>query len=239
MQLKELEYLCNKIPDYKITEHLSIKHPTYKEIVEYGETKYIELLYNLCTTPHDYKSELYDIGTDWDKVDDLEWFKILFSESANIIFTEDIRHYQLYIDNKTNKYVIYNPYLDEYLTENHIELIREHINSMIGNSYKEHREIPANEITRKLLIENDRFEKERSRRKCTKCANSVSIKDIITNILINKYLDKDEEIINKKIGYDFHYKDLQLASESGFRSGQLDVIKQLADEIYLELQEGL
>ena len=233
MLLKELAYLYHKIPDYKITNHLSIKHPTYKEIVEYGEEKYITLLYNFCLTPHDFKSELADMEIDWDKVNDLEWFAHRFTNDANIIFTEDIHSYNLYIDKHTGELIIYNSYLDDYLKSNHIKLIRERINFMIGNLYKEHEEFPSNEITRKLLIEEDRIEKNRRKSE----NNHPSIKDVICNVLINRYFTDNEEDIKNKMNYDFEYKDLCLASEFGFKSGVIDVILQLANDIYVDLQE--
>lgn len=240
MLLKELEYLYHKIPDYQITPFLSIKHPTYKEIVEYGEEKYISKLYNLCVMPDDFKSELFDIGYNWHEVDDLVWFYTMFiqpSEDLSIIFTSDIRHYDVYENKETGEIVLYNSMLDEFLTRNNVKLIREHLNSMIGWSYKSHREIPTNNRTRDILIEDDQ---ERKRINSKKERSTISVKDIILKVLYDKYFENNIETIKKRCYVtDNTYIEIANVVDSSYQCGEFDIINKLAEDLYKELKERL
>ena len=229
MILKEIEYLYHKIPAYKITDDLYIKHPTYNEIVEYGEDKYIKMLYSLCLMPDDCKSELYDEGVNWYEVDEVSWFHSRINtccKDLSIIFCPSLVHYRLYEDTDTNKIVLYDSLGKTLLTENHIKLIREHLNSMIGYLYKEHKEIPANNRIKKTLIEEDRYFKYKYKNKEEK---SLSIKDVIINLLTEKFHESNSDKI-VEIAENSNYM-LNL----GFREGEKYIIMQIAGEIYKEL----
>lgn len=233
MILKELEYLYYKIPDYKITEHLSIKHPTYKEIKKFGESKYIEQLYMLCTMPDDHKSMLYDLGVHWYKVDELTWFNSLFrsnvKEICDLIFNINITDYYLHVNVTTEELTIYNPYYEEELTIGHIKLIREHLNSMIGYIYKEHKETPMSTIEEKMLIDNER---QKINNSINSVSDPVSIRDVISNLLMDKYFKENMDEKNFK---DIKDNNTKILVESSFRLGEIDVIKRFAANMYREL----
>lgn len=246
MIIKELEYLFHKIPDYQITPFLGIKHPTYKEILEYGEDKYITLLYILCSTPDDLKSELFDVGYNWYEVDLVTWFYIFIIPqikasfaSSNIIFNSDITMYELYENTETKEKVLYNPMLKEVLTKENLIVIKEHLNSMIGNLYKDHREIPASEITKKILIEEDRQRKRLNRNK--ESCWDISIKNIILARLFDKFHNSDIYGVNgvrEKCGLSKDDNSISLTADNAFMLGEGSVIEKIAEEIYKELKEG-
>jgi hypothetical protein len=238
MIIKELEYLFHKIPDYQITPFLSIKHPTYKEILEYGEKKYIDLLCRLCLMPDDYKSELFDMGYNWYEIDEIIWFYTVFiqpNEDLSIIFSSDIRYYSLYENKITGETVLYNSMLGEFLTKNNIKIIREHLNSMIGWIYKPHKEIPSNDRTRDIIIEDDRQRKLTLKEMSGK---AVTIKDMITNLLWNKFYDENIKTIREKCALDINKNDnMYIAVDNAFMLGEGSVIEKIAEEIYKELKE--
>ena len=239
MILKELEYLYKKIPDFKITDNLYIKHPTYKEIKEFGEDKYIELILRILAEPDDHKSFLYDnYNTYWYDIDEVNWFttqiKILSSSDIDFIF--DCEHglwnYQLCVNTKTGRELLYDRFLDEELTTNHIKLIKNHLNSMIGNSYKKHKEFPANDKTRDLLIETDRINDIHRK----EYKEPISFKHVIENIMYNKFFDEDSKDVIESIKNLKNEDDIKYTS-SVYNIGQLSVIKKIAEEIYKELQD--
>ena len=240
--LKELEYLYHKIPDYKITPFLSIKHPTYNEIVEYGEDRYVKLLLNLCAIPDDYKSELYDLGIDWENIELLYWFylhtmpQLQESKNNNIIFTLDVNNYKLYKDIETENLVLYNPINGDNLTSYHIKLIQKHFNFMIGNMYKKHTEHSANKTVKNILIKEDRVIKRINKRKNEKI---FSIKDIIEQILYDKYFENDIDVIKERCGFLENSIDTSISNmvDIAYRYGEQDVIKKIAEEIYENLKE--
>ena len=243
--LKELEYLYHKIPDYRITPFLSIKHPTYKEIAEYGESKYVELLYILCLTPDDYKSELDDAGYDWEKVDTVSWFYLQIipqlrgNQICDILFSSDITSYQVYENAETKERVLYNPNTNQVLTENHIKLIKEHLNSMIGNLYKVHRERAANETTKKILIEEDRQKKKYNLKKTS---GNISIKDVILNVLSDKFYITDIygiDGIREKCGLSEDDNSVSMTADHAFMLGEMYILKKMAADMYKDLKGGV
>lgn len=63
--------------DYVINEHIKIHQPTIGEIVNYGEAQYFSMVHATIAIPSDLKSQLWDMGLDWCKVDDFELFMML------------------------------------------------------------------------------------------------------------------------------------------------------------------
>lgn len=240
--LNELNYLYNKIPDYQITPFFRIKHPTYDEIVEYGEEKFISTLYSLCSSPDDFKSELYDNNhIYWNEVDDVTWFYTMATQnlsSLHIIFSSSINNYSLYENKQLKEVVLYDEENDTYLSQSNIQLIKEHLNSMIGYLYKPHKEIPTNRTVRQLLIEKDREQKRRINTTPSTESKHVTIKEIISNVLITDYYEDNETEIRKRLKVSFNEDDsLSIMSTSSYRLGELAVITKIADKEYKTLKK--
>lgn len=76
--------------DYVINDKIVLHQPTINEIVLYDEAKYWQTIYQMCAIPSDMKSQLWDIGIDWCKIEDFELFLILSqtmtADRTNIIF---------------------------------------------------------------------------------------------------------------------------------------------------------
>ena len=63
---------------YKINDKLTIKHPTIKEIVEYGEENYFRLINLFCLKPYDLIVQLYDAGVDYADMTNYDLFLLLY-----------------------------------------------------------------------------------------------------------------------------------------------------------------
>ena len=76
--------------DYVINEQISCSQPTIGEIVDYGEGQYFSMIHSLTAIPSDMKSQLCDIGIDWNKIEDFDLFcmlsQTLTPEQTGIIF---------------------------------------------------------------------------------------------------------------------------------------------------------
>ena len=59
---------------YCINDWIKIKNPKISDIIRFGEKKYYQLAYAFTATPSDYKHQLFDIGRDYEEVDDYELF---------------------------------------------------------------------------------------------------------------------------------------------------------------------
>ena len=65
---------------YCINDWIKIKNPKISDIIRFGEKKYYQLAYAFTATPSDYKHQLFDIGRDYEEVDDYELFIMLFAD---------------------------------------------------------------------------------------------------------------------------------------------------------------
>jgi hypothetical protein len=63
--------------DYVINDKIKIAQPTIGQIVDYGEAQYFSMIHTLSAIPSDMKSQLWDMGLDWCKMEDFELFIML------------------------------------------------------------------------------------------------------------------------------------------------------------------
>jgi hypothetical protein len=63
--------------DNVINHKIKIHQPTLGELIDYGEADYFSAVYTLCAIPSDMKSQLADMGLDWNEVDDFDLFIML------------------------------------------------------------------------------------------------------------------------------------------------------------------
>lgn len=76
--------------DYIVNEQISCHQPIIGEIVDYGEGQYFSVIYTLTAIPSDMKSQLWDMGIDWNQLEDFDLFMMLSPtltpEQTGIIF---------------------------------------------------------------------------------------------------------------------------------------------------------
>lgn len=76
--------------DYVVNDQISCHQPTIGEIVDYGEGQYFSMIHSLTAIPSDMKSQLWDMGIDWNKIEDFDLFcmlsQTLTPEYTGIIF---------------------------------------------------------------------------------------------------------------------------------------------------------
>lgn len=63
--------------DYVINDKIKLAQPTIGQIVDYGEASYFSMVHTLSAIPSDMKSQLWDMGLDWCKLEDFELFIML------------------------------------------------------------------------------------------------------------------------------------------------------------------
>ena len=154
---------------YYINNNIFIKNPTLNEVYEYGEQNFYGLINRLASIPSDYKSELFDIGIDYEKMTDFELFilqtKQLSIEESRILFGERLDFTQLldFVNPQTDEIVLAesefslnNP--DEIVIDSNIYMmISDYLCKMNGIEKKP--EFGGNEIAKRMLIEIDREDK--------------------------------------------------------------------------------
>lgn len=158
---------------YYINDSISIRQPTLGEIREYGEIKYFSMIHTLCSVGADLKWQLDDIGKDYTTVPDYELFysilsKIYSKKDTEILFGENIDFSQMQViyDKDINENVMIQ-ILDD---GTQIKIDKFVYSSIMCVLRKMHRlkrndEMPGNEATRQILIEDARDEYEANKDK--------------------------------------------------------------------------
>ena len=152
--------------DYYINEYISIRQPTIGEICEYGEKDYYSMIYTLCSVGADMKWQLDSIGVDYSIVPDFELFYSVLcrgytKEQTSILFGDvlDFSAMKVKYNNKLEENVLIQFFEDG----SYIQIDKYVYSSIVSVLRKMHRmkrndEIPGNEATRKILIEDAREE---------------------------------------------------------------------------------
>jgi hypothetical protein len=159
--------------DYVVNEYITIHIPTLDEICDYGEKSYYNMVYTFCSVGADLKWQLDDVDVDYTTVDDFNLFYSLLSrnltmERTKILFGDKIDFSKMQI--LYNKKIEENVLIQIFENGNYLQFDRFVYNTVVGIIRKIHRlkrndELPGNEETRQILIEDAREEYESNKDK--------------------------------------------------------------------------
>ena len=145
---------------YKLNNYITISQPTMQDIISYGEQQYYQMIGLLCGTPSDFKVMLWDAGTDWNKVDEFEFFTLFITgltpEKTGILFGDlDFSKFKRSYKEETGELILYNKELDfaidSFIYHHMISYVRK-INGMTYAGTK----IVKGATAKRLVIERDR-----------------------------------------------------------------------------------
>ena len=144
---------------YVVNEHIVIQQPNIGQIMEYGEKKYYSMVHTITAIPSDMKSQLFDMGLDYEKLEDFELFTMLVptlsQEATSILFGDvDFTKLKLYRNPQTDMVVLADRETGLVIDP----LIYEHIVSYLRSVHglKKKVEKAKNAMTKRVLIEEDR-----------------------------------------------------------------------------------
>ena len=60
--------------EYKVNDGITMISPTIGDIIEFGENEYFSTVHYLTCIPSDMMSTLWDMGIDWEELDDFDLF---------------------------------------------------------------------------------------------------------------------------------------------------------------------
>lgn len=91
--------------EYKVNDGISMISPTVGDIIDYGEKEYYSAVHSITCIPSDMISTLWDMGIDWEELDDFELFVMLSrgltKDSTKLIFTDlDLSAMQISVNNE-------------------------------------------------------------------------------------------------------------------------------------------
>ena len=159
--------------DVAISDYIKIRQFNIGEIILYGTRKYYSMIHTLCSVGADMKWQLDDLGMDYTQVDDYDLFCQMLSrpfskDDTHILFGDvlDLSQMKLMLDTKINE-----PVLIQQLDNGDIIQIDRYVYHAIVDTLrkihhlKRNDEIPGNEATRLILIEDAREEYEDNKNK--------------------------------------------------------------------------
>lgn len=187
--------------DIQINDKIIISQPTVGEICDYGEKDFYSMIYILTSVGADLKWQLHEIGIDYTKISDYELFYSLLSRNYNreqtkIILNDiDLSKFELRKNTNTNEIVMYDETNDIILDRYAYMMMMETLRKTYG--FKRNDEIPANETTRLILIEDAKRDYEENKNKPYKS----QLLNLISTMVNSAGFKHDEvSVFNMKIG---------------------------------------
>ena len=196
---------------YVINNNITIFQPTVGEIMKYGEKKYYSMVHTLTAISSDMKSQLDDIGLDYEQVEDFQLFMMLAptlsQESTSILFGDiDFTKLKIYKNPENGLPMLANKErglkIDALIYERIVNYLRK------VHGLKKKVEHAANRRTKMVLIEEDRRNIELNKNKpyksfLTPLVSSVKVrmgytKDYVRDMGIVEFMDDVQrlQIIN-------------------------------------------
>lgn len=145
--------------DIVINNYITFHTPSVGEIIEYGEKEYYTMISCFITIPSDMKSQLFDMGIDYEEISDFDLFYLLTrnltKDKTSLLFYDlDFTKFEMCEDRSNNKHVMFdkenNIKLDELAYLKIVKCLR------TLHSIKPKIEKAANKTTKRILIELDR-----------------------------------------------------------------------------------
>lgn len=154
--------------DYFINDLIKIHQPTIGEIVDFGESDYFSVVHTITAIPSDMKSRLWDLGLDWTEVSDYELFMMMSGtlsvDRTSILFGDlDFSSLIPCRNPQNGDIVLFNKETGVIIDKLIYLRIVNYLRRAHGITPKIER--AANELTKKVLIEEDRANVEAAKTK--------------------------------------------------------------------------
>ena len=203
MDLLELDALSLYFGDpYVLNDYITVFQPTIGEVAKYGERKYFSMIHTICAIPSDLKSQLFDLGIDWEEISDFDLFMMLAPtlplEATRIVLGDiDLSKLKPYQNNQNGQIVLANKETGVVIDMLIYERIVNYLRKVHG--LKKKIEHAANKYTKRILIDEDRRNIEMNKNKpyksfLTPLVSSVKVrmgytKDYIRNMGVYEFFD--------------------------------------------------
>ena len=151
----------------KITDKIIYSQPKLFDVIKFGEQEYYQILSNMTAIPSDMKSVLWDAGIDWMEFSDMELFYAMTQnmpiEKTSMFFPEvDFSTFEL-IKNQNDDLAMYSSKQDIIIDQ----FVFAKMQSCLCKSHgiKKKVERAGNQLTKRILIDEDRQNREYNKNK--------------------------------------------------------------------------
>lgn len=150
---------------YAINQYVTIYQPTIGDIIEYGEREYYAMIQTITAIPSDMKSQLWDMGLDWMKVEDFQLFMMLSQslsqQQTKIILGEiDLQRMKPVENLQNGEVILRDPVTGTIIDELAYKTMSAYLCKLHNLTKKV--EKAGNKFTKQILIDEDRQKREYS-----------------------------------------------------------------------------
>ena len=181
--MDNLELFCG---NDLVIDTFHIKHPTAREIIDFGIDKYMAGITLFTVIPSQLMSELHKSGIDFEFITQYDLFNILFASEDYKDFMEFLTGYsdfELYIDTSNGDRFVASQSADVVINSDLFYTISDFL-LLINNIEKPKPITPASELMKEMFIKQDKNKKEAEAKKSKNTKNNSQLLNIISSLII-------------------------------------------------------
>jgi hypothetical protein len=148
---------------YVVNQYVTVYQPTIGDIIEYGEREYYSMIQTLTAIPSELKSQLFDMGLDWTKVEDFQLFlmmsKSLSQKQTKIVLGDiDLQRMKIVENPQNGDPILKDPITGVIIDELAYKTMSAYLCKLHNLTKKV--EKAGNKFTKQVLIDEDRQKRE-------------------------------------------------------------------------------
>ena len=157
--------------EYKVNDGISMISPTIGDIIDFGENEYFSTVHYLTCIPSDMISTLWDMGIDWEQLDDFDLFimltRTLSADDLKLIFTDlSLKDMEVQINPDNGEVILKNNETNQVIDRLAYQKIVTYLRKIHGIEPKVRK--AGNQDTKNILIMVDRDDKRKAAKEAEK-----------------------------------------------------------------------
>jgi hypothetical protein len=157
--------------EYKVNDGISMLSPTIGDIIDFGENEYFSTVHYLTCIPSDMISTLWDMGIDWEQLDDFDLFimltRTLSKDDLKLVFTDlSLKDMEVQINPENGDVILKNNETNQVIDKLAYQKIVSYLRKIHGIEPKVRK--AGNQDTKNVLIMVDRDDKRKAAKEAEK-----------------------------------------------------------------------
>ena len=162
--------------EYEVNDGIKMISPTMGDVIEYGENEYFSAVHYITCIPSDMISTLWDMGIDWETLDDFDLFimltRTLTKDNLKLIFTDlDLSAMEVKVNEQNGEIILRNEETNQTIDKLAYYKIVEYLRKIHGIKPKPKKAL--NKDTKRVLIEVDRQDKKKAMKDAEKHSSQL------------------------------------------------------------------
>ncbi len=157
--------------EYQVNDGISMLSPTIGDIIDFGENEYFSTVHYLTCIPSDMISTLWDMGIDWEQLDDFDLFimltRTLSKDDLKLVFTDlSLKDMEVQINPENGDVILKNNETNQVIDKLAYQKIVAYLRKIHGIEPKVRK--AGNQDTKNVLIMVDRDDKRKAAKEAEK-----------------------------------------------------------------------